>query len=70
MFSKFQHFLKKLLNLEEYTSSLDHFLADFDRTHPHLTASQRKENEKYQRIFHLRDKPIISNKHPGFWEKF
>jgi len=42
--------IKKFLNLEYYTSELDKFLSEFARKHSKLSASQRLEQEKYQRI--------------------
>lgn len=42
--------IKKLLNLTYYTSELDKFLSEFTVKHPKLSASQRQEMEKHQRI--------------------
>ena len=62
--------IKKLLNLNFYTSPLDLFLKKYDEEHPHLSASQRREKEKYQRVYNLRDKPSTSNDRPSFWSQF
>lgn len=51
---KFMQLLKNFLNLTYYTSEIDDFLAEFDKTHPKLSTSQRKEIEKYTRIYKLR----------------
>lgn len=44
-----QHFMP------EYSSEIDQFLQGFDRSHPDLSKSQRKEQEKYRRIYKMRD---------------
>jgi hypothetical protein len=49
--------IKAFLGLVYYTSNLDEFLAQYAHTHPSLSRSQRKEKEKYARIFALRDRP-------------
>lgn len=62
--------LKNLFNLTYYTSELDDFLANFDKNHPKLSTSQRKEIEKYTRIFNLRDKPNQTELTQEFWDNF
>lgn len=47
--------IKKLFNLEFYTSALDLFLAKLRHKHPNLTASQRAEKDKYARLAKQRD---------------
>jgi AICAR transformylase/IMP cyclohydrolase PurH len=42
--------IKEFLHLDYYESELDKFLADFSKKHPKLSASQREEQMKYQRI--------------------
>ncbi|TAK77234.1 MAG: hypothetical protein EPO11_02860 [Gammaproteobacteria bacterium] len=63
--------IKQILGLTYYTSELDQFLADFDKTHPKLSASQRKEKEKYARIYRLRDNPVAQEgKEFSLWDNF
>lgn len=38
-----------------YVSDIDQFLQAFDKKHPELSKSQKKEIEKHQRIVLLRD---------------
>lgn len=56
--------------LAGYVSEIDQFLQEFDKEHPKLTASQKKEQVKYQRIYALRD----GTERPGtiqtLWEGF
>lgn len=63
--------IKNLLNLNFYVSELDRFLADYDKAHPDLSKSQRKEFEKYQRIYQFRDNPeAVARKRSSFFENF
>ena len=39
-----------------FISEIDKFLQNFRKKHPQLSLSQRKEKEKFQRIYELRDK--------------
>jgi hypothetical protein len=41
--------------MPEYVSAVDRFLDDFDEKHPRESKSQRKEKEKFRRIYKLRD---------------
>lgn len=66
MFNK----IKQFLNLTYYTSKLDLFLSAYDESHPHLSASQRAENEKYDRIFKLRDQPNVQDSKKNLWDNF
>ena len=63
--------IKEFLGLTYYTSKLDEFLAEYGKDHPKLSASQRKEIEKYKRIYALRDhtQQQASPKNK-VWEKF
>ena len=63
--------IKQFLNLTYYTSKLDLFLSAFDQAHPRLSASQRAEKEKYDRINKLRDHQSaeVQSKNT-LWEKF
>lgn len=62
--------LKEFLGLGFYTSELDRFLAEFDKNHPKLSASQRKEINKYARLNRLRDNEAASTDEKSFWDKF
>ena len=62
--------IKSLLNLDYYTSPLDEFLEEFDETHPKLSNSQRKEIQKYARIYKLRDDPKQVEAKDTLWDKF
>ncbi len=63
--------LKNWLNLNFFVSKLDQFLMQFDKTHPKKSASQRKEIEKYARIYRLRDNPHAAQQSSEtLWEKF
>lgn len=52
-----------------YVSALDRFIRKFDETHP-LSASQRAEIKKYERISQLRDHPIDQKDSKKVWEEF
>lgn len=43
--------------LKHYVSPVDKFIFQFDRDHPELSKSQKKEIAKYERIYKLRDDP-------------
>lgn len=45
---------------KKYISETDTFLAQFDKKHPNKSASQQKEIENYQTVFHQRDTKIIN----------
>lgn len=62
--------LRKLLGLEYFTSEIDQFMMDFDQSHPQLSSSQRREKEKYARIYQLRDNPQASEQLDDFWATF
>lgn len=62
--------IKEFLGLAYYTSDLDKFLAEFDKNHHKMSASQRKEVEKYQRIFASRDQAKSSAPKDTFWDAF
>jgi hypothetical protein len=63
--------IKKFLNLEFYTSPLDLFLAKLRKTHPNLSASQRREKDKYADIFHQGDHTHTDAvKKDKLWDKF
>ncbi len=54
--------IKAIFGLLYYTSKLDEFLAQYDRHHPTLSISQRKEIAKYAKIGTLRDNPLLSDR--------
>lgn len=62
--------IKEFLGLGYYTSKLDEFLAHFYQTHQKMSASQRAEMEKYNRIYKLRDTVTKDNKQKSFWSLF
>ncbi|OGT60168.1 MAG: hypothetical protein A3E85_04240 [Gammaproteobacteria bacterium RIFCSPHIGHO2_12_FULL_45_12] len=63
--------LREFFNLTYYTSKLDTFLKQFDREHPALSASQRREKEKYDRLYTLRDQATHQPKpETHLWENF
>ena len=62
--------IKEFLGLAYYTSELDQFLADFDKTHPRASASQHMEIEKYRRILNLRDHASKTSSQKTFWDQF
>lgn len=41
--------------MPEYVSEIDQFLESYDVAHPDLSASQRRERDKYRHIYRLRD---------------
>ena len=45
---------------KNFVSDIDLFAAEFDRTHA-LSASQKAEVTKYQRVYELRDQPLTGN---------
>jgi hypothetical protein len=53
----------------DYVSAIDRFIRKFDETHP-LSASQRAEIKKYQRISQLRDHPTDQKESNQIWEEF
>lgn len=62
--------LKEFFGLTYYISALDQFLIHFDRENPKLSDSQRKEKEKYTRIYQLRDNPNQPIFKEKFWDNF
>lgn len=47
--------MSKKPKLTHYVSEIDQFLQSFDKSHPELSLSQQKEQEKYRIIYFLRD---------------
>lgn len=65
--------LKKLFKCkvtQYYVSDIDKFLAEFDRTHPQKSLSQKKEIAKYKRISDLRDNPVLTDLTSKIWDGF
>jgi len=62
--------IREFLGLGYYTSELDNFLVEFDKTKHKLSASQRKEVDKYNRVFAMRDNPQQSKDQETFWDQF
>lgn len=62
--------IKSFLNLNYYTSELDQFLAQYDKSHPKLSASQQKEIEKHNRIFEKRDTTLQKQPKKAIWDNF
>lgn len=68
-----QKIMHKLFNLSYYVSELDQFLKARIRKHPQLSASQLAEQQKYARIFKLRDdshQPAMQKNTKKIWENF
>lgn len=53
-----------------YVSEEDLFLEKWDRVHPELTSSQRKEIEKHAKIARKRDIKEASDKQDTIWSEF
>jgi hypothetical protein len=70
MFKSITNKIREFLNLTYFTSKLDQFLNAFDQAHPRLSASQREEKEKYDRIFKLRDDANAKEDKKNFWSNF
>lgn len=62
--------MKRWFKLKFYVSGLDRFLQMYRTQHPRLSASQRAEKEKYERLNEQRDNPTISVPKTSFWENF
>jgi hypothetical protein len=62
--------IRSILGLDYYTSEIDQFMKNFDKTHPNLSASQRKEKVKFARIYQLRDDPSAFESQDDFWDNF
>ncbi|VVC76872.1 hypothetical protein AQUSIP_21990 [Aquicella siphonis] len=62
--------IREFLGLGYYVSELDNFLVEFDKNHTKLSASQRKEIDKYNRIYVLRDTPHKPETQKTLWDQF
>lgn len=56
--------------LRDYVSEVDQFLEKFDQEHPKPSPSQKKEIDKYRRIYQLRDEEDKSVESKELWERF
>lgn len=56
--------------LTNFVSEIDQFLQAFDQKNPKLSTSQKREKEKYQRIYRLRDAHDHAEQSPSLWEGF
>jgi hypothetical protein len=56
--------------LRHYVSDIDLLLENFDKEHPEVSESQRKEIEKYHRIYFLRDTANRLESPKKLWEGF
>lgn len=55
---------------KNYVSKIDQFLAEFDHKRPTLSASQKAEIKKHERIFRLRDQALADVDAAELWEDF
>ncbi len=62
--------MSKSPKLANYVSEIDQFLLAFDQQHPEASFSQRKEIDKYRRIYHLRDTVSGKDEVNKLWEDF
>lgn len=62
--------MSKYPKLTHYVSEIDQDLQKFDKEHPEPSASQKKEQEKYAKIYRLRDTVNPSKKTDIPWENF
>ncbi|MEO8402506.1 MAG: CBU_0585 family protein [Gammaproteobacteria bacterium] len=56
--------------LTNYVSEIDKFLLEFDKTHPKLSQSQKKEIAKLQRVYRLRDDATSTDTDKKLWDDF
>lgn len=62
--------IREFLGLAYYTSELDQFLNEYNKAHPQLSDSQRREIEKYAHIYALRDNPSSAKAEKKQWDQF
>lgn len=62
--------IKTLFIPNEYVSEIGQLIIAFDKEHPKLSASQRKEQKKYARIYALRDTAKRKEPKEKGWENF
>ena len=62
--------MKSLFKNNHFVSELDQFLKAFDQTHPRLATSQVQEQQKYNRVYQLRDNKIAIHLPETLWDKF
>ncbi|MDR3490484.1 MAG: hypothetical protein P4M12_00410 [Gammaproteobacteria bacterium] len=56
--------------LTNYVSEIDQLLQNFTKEHTELSASQKKEKAKHDRIYKLRDSVERQTESTQLWEKF
>lgn len=62
--------MSKFPKLNNFVSEIDQFLQSLYKQKPALSLSQKKEKEKYARIYFLRDVPERLNKPNTLWDEF
>lgn len=62
--------MKNSKTLKNYVSEIDQFLQEFDKKHPQCSLSQQKEQNKYRRIYQLRDSIDRQPSTKKHWEGF
>ena len=62
--------MSKYPKLTNYVSEIDQFLQQFDQTHPEKSLSQKKEIDKYQHVYSLRDTAEPPSSKKILWEDF
>lgn len=62
--------MSKYPKLTHYVSEIDKDLQRFDEQHPELTLAQKKEKEKYDRIYFLRDIADRPDQSDKIWGDF
>lgn len=62
--------IREFLGLTFFTSHIDQFLAQLNQKYRKLSASQKTEADKYQRIFQMRDTNVADTHKQPMWDKF
>lgn len=62
--------MKFLKRDKSFVSDIDIFLKKFDQEHPERSASQKREIEKYRKIFAMRDRPQPQPDKRVLWDQF
>lgn len=62
--------MKFLKRNKSFVSDIDLFLEKFDREHPQRSASQKREEDKYRKIFAMRDRKQPQPDKRVLWERF
>jgi hypothetical protein len=56
--------------LRDYVSEIDQFIEKFNKDHASLSLSQKKEIQKYEKVYFLRDVADRSEMPKKLWEGF